>query len=336
MTATRLDPGRADYWNELGRGRFLGQDYAGSRAAFAQAVQLAPYSPTFLSNLAITEAQLGATDPTVLATAIAHGRDAVAASPNDPNPHLVLAQIELKIAPDDALTEAAMTIVLFGTVQSADAEMAVKILGQLAETADPSVARRQLTRAVARRPVVELYLALAIADVRAGDLPAGRDDVTHAVAERPSDPDVRLAGARILRRGGDESGAAALAPPPRLVGLDRQCAPRNGEGRSSDGVTRPLCLRLLFASLDPLETGDAMGSLAVLEHYTIDGHALPVGTNVTYAAMTAVATFQLPALITMGPRAALDPGGLASRALDPGLLRRPDRAAARAVSRSAG
>src|SRR5207249_3427671 len=138
LTATRLDPGRADYWNELGRGRFLDQDYAGSRAAFAQAVQLAPYSPTFLSNLAVAEAQLGATDPALFAAAIAHGRDAVAASPNDPNPHLVLAQIDLQPAPEDALTEAARTVVPFGTAQSADADIAVKIAGQLAETADPS------------------------------------------------------------------------------------------------------------------------------------------------------------------------------------------------------
>src|SRR5207302_949613 len=122
-----------------------------------------------------------------------------------------------------------------------------------------------------------------------------------------------------------DSGAAALAPAPRLVGLDRQCAPRNGEGRSSDGVTRTLCLRLLFASLDPLETGDAMGSLAVLEHYTIDGHALPVGTNVTYEAMTAVATFQLPAGSAPPPkRAVLLVTGItdtAGRAIDPNASR---------------
>jgi len=50
-TATRVDPGRAVYWNDLGRALELVPDLAGARAAYRQATSRSPYTPAFWWNL---------------------------------------------------------------------------------------------------------------------------------------------------------------------------------------------------------------------------------------------------------------------------------------------
>jgi len=49
--ATTVDPGRAVYWNDLGRSLELVPDLAGARSAYRQATSRSPYTPAFWWNL---------------------------------------------------------------------------------------------------------------------------------------------------------------------------------------------------------------------------------------------------------------------------------------------
>ncbi|HEU5288849.1 MAG TPA: O-antigen ligase family protein, partial [Candidatus Limnocylindria bacterium] len=49
--ATDADPGRAVYWNDLGRALELVDDQAGARRAYREAVERSPYTPAFWWNL---------------------------------------------------------------------------------------------------------------------------------------------------------------------------------------------------------------------------------------------------------------------------------------------
>jgi cytochrome c-type biogenesis protein CcmH/NrfG len=53
--ATSTDPGRAEYWNELGRAQNGAGDLGASRAAYREATIRAPYTAAFWWNLAAVE-----------------------------------------------------------------------------------------------------------------------------------------------------------------------------------------------------------------------------------------------------------------------------------------
>jgi O-antigen ligase len=113
--ATTGDPGRAIYWNDLGRALELVDDQAGARSAYLQATARSPYTPAFWWNLGRMhsyfaqrgeEAAKGAAYETM-------GR-AIAAAPQNPDTFDQFARIQLAL--DDlagALENAQRAIALY-------------------------------------------------------------------------------------------------------------------------------------------------------------------------------------------------------------------------------
>jgi O-antigen ligase/cytochrome c-type biogenesis protein CcmH/NrfG len=113
--ATAADPGRAIYWNDLGRALELVDDQGGARAAYVEATERSPYTPAFWWNLGrmhlyFAERGEEAAKPAAYETM----RRAIAAAPQNPDTFEQLARIQFAlgdIAP--ALESAEKAIALY-------------------------------------------------------------------------------------------------------------------------------------------------------------------------------------------------------------------------------
>jgi len=97
-TAAALDPGRAVYWNSLGRALELIDDQAGARAAYVEATTRSPYTPAFWWNLGRMHqyfALLG--DQPSRAAAYEAMRRAIEAAPQNPDSFDRFARIQLSV-----------------------------------------------------------------------------------------------------------------------------------------------------------------------------------------------------------------------------------------------
>ena len=96
--ATTADPGRAIYWNDLGRALELVDDQAGARNAYLEATSRSPYTPAFWWNLGRMQsffAQQG--DAAAKSAAYDTMRRAIAAAPQNPDTFDQLARIQLAL-----------------------------------------------------------------------------------------------------------------------------------------------------------------------------------------------------------------------------------------------
>jgi tetratricopeptide (TPR) repeat protein len=96
--ATASDPGRAIYWNDLGRALELVDDQAGARTAYLEATARSPYTPAFWWNLGrmhLYFAQRG--DEPAKAAAYEALRRGIAAAPQNPDTFDQLARIQLAL-----------------------------------------------------------------------------------------------------------------------------------------------------------------------------------------------------------------------------------------------
>jgi cytochrome c-type biogenesis protein CcmH/NrfG len=85
-TATTVDPGRAVYWNDLGRSLELVPDQAGARTAYRQATSRSPYTPAFWWNLGRMEQDFARqNEPGAKDAAYEAMRRAIAADPQNPD-----------------------------------------------------------------------------------------------------------------------------------------------------------------------------------------------------------------------------------------------------------
>src|SRR5207249_1950866 len=93
MSAVAGDPGRAEHWNELGRGLFAARRWRDSVEAFDAARARLREDSTYTANAARALAQMALTGDGSrggVDAALAVAREAVALDPNDLSPHLAL------------------------------------------------------------------------------------------------------------------------------------------------------------------------------------------------------------------------------------------------------
>ena len=96
--ATAADPGRAIYWNDLGRALELIDDQAGARSAYLEATARSPYTPAFWWNLGRMHqffALLG--DEPAKSASYETMRRAVTAAPQNPDTFDQFARIQLAL-----------------------------------------------------------------------------------------------------------------------------------------------------------------------------------------------------------------------------------------------
>ena len=85
-TATTVDPGRAVYWNDLGRSLELVPDLAAARGAYRQATSRSPYTPAFWWNLGRMEQEFAnQNEPGAREAAYEAMRRAISADPQNPD-----------------------------------------------------------------------------------------------------------------------------------------------------------------------------------------------------------------------------------------------------------
>jgi len=97
-TATTVDPGRAVYWNDLGRSLELVPDLAAARGAYRQATSRSPYTPAFWWNLARMEQEFAKqNEPGARDAAYDAMRRAIAADPQNPDTFDRFAKMQLAL-----------------------------------------------------------------------------------------------------------------------------------------------------------------------------------------------------------------------------------------------
>jgi cytochrome c-type biogenesis protein CcmH/NrfG len=94
--ATTADPGRAIYWNDLGRALELVDDQAGARSAYLEATARSPYTPAFWWNLGRMHSYFAERGDEASKTAAYETmRRAIAAAPQNPDTFDQFARIQL-------------------------------------------------------------------------------------------------------------------------------------------------------------------------------------------------------------------------------------------------
>ncbi len=115
--ATAADPGRAVYWNGLGRALELIDDQAGARAAYIEATTRSPYTPAFWWNLGRMHQFFALQGDQPSRTAAYEAmRRAIAAAPQNPDSYDRFARIQLSVGDyGGAVENERLAIVYFPT-----------------------------------------------------------------------------------------------------------------------------------------------------------------------------------------------------------------------------
>jgi len=116
--ATTVDPGRAVYWNDLGRSLELVPDLAAARGAYRQATSRSPYTPAFWWNLARMEQEFAKqNEPGARDAAYDAMRRAIAADPQNPDTFDRFAKMQLALGDyTGAIESEQQAIGLFPTI----------------------------------------------------------------------------------------------------------------------------------------------------------------------------------------------------------------------------
>ena len=182
--ATTADPGRAVYWNDLGRSLELVPDLAAARGAYRQATSRSPYTPAFWWNLARMEQEFaeqnesGARDAAYDAM-----RRAIGADPQNPETFDRFARMQLALGDyRGAIENEQRAIALFPTnpgyyTVASDAARA---------NGDTDAAIAFLRRGVAALNSNDLRMTLARVLVEAGRLPEARQVLRDVLALDPT------------------------------------------------------------------------------------------------------------------------------------------------------
>jgi O-antigen ligase/cytochrome c-type biogenesis protein CcmH/NrfG len=183
-SATAADPGRAAYWNDLGRALERAKDFAGARVAYREATSRSPYTPAFWWNLAPMELQFAKqNEPGAREAALTAMQRAIAASPENPESFDRLARVQYNLA-DYA-----------GAVENEKRAIAIlasepKYYSQASEAArqlkDATAAIDFLQRGVAATDSNDLRLTLAIRLIESSRHAEARQVLRDLVAKDPS------------------------------------------------------------------------------------------------------------------------------------------------------
>jgi Flp pilus assembly protein TadD/uncharacterized membrane protein YhaH (DUF805 family) len=183
-TATTVDPGRAVYWNDLGRSLELVADLAGARAAYRQATSRSPYTPAFWWNLGRMEQEF-ATQNEAGAREAAYDamRRSIAANPRNPDSFDRFGRMQLALGDFwGAIESEQQAFALFPTIPGYYA-IASEAARQLRDT-DASL--EFLRKGIVATDVNDLRVILARRLIDAGRLPEARQVLRDALAKEPT------------------------------------------------------------------------------------------------------------------------------------------------------
>jgi O-antigen ligase/Flp pilus assembly protein TadD len=182
--ATTVDPGRAVYWNDLGRSLELVPDFAGARAAYRQATSRSPYTPAFWWNLGRMEQEFAKqNEPGARDAAYEAMRRAIAAGPQNPDSFDRFARVEFALGDyTGAIESERRAIALFPTIAGyyAVESEAMRQLG------DTDAAIDSLRKGIAATDANDLRVTLARRLIEANRLPEARQVLRDALAKDPT------------------------------------------------------------------------------------------------------------------------------------------------------
>ena len=183
-TATTVDPGRAVYWNDLGRSRELIPDLAAARVAYRQATSRSPYTPAFWWNLARMEQEFAKqNEPGARDAAYEAMRRAIAADPQNPETFHRFAQTQFVLGDyRGAIENEQRAIALFPTIAAYYA-LAAEAALQLRDT---DAAISFLRAGVAALNSNELRVTLARRLIEANRVPEARQVLREVLSTEPT------------------------------------------------------------------------------------------------------------------------------------------------------
>jgi O-antigen ligase/cytochrome c-type biogenesis protein CcmH/NrfG len=183
-TATTIDPGRAVYWNDLGRSLEIVPDLAGARIAYRQATSRSPYTPAFWWNLGRMEQEFAKRDePGAREAAYDVMRRAIAADPQNPDTFDRFGRMQFALGDyTGAIQSEQQAIALFPTIAgyytvASEAARALR---------DTDGAIDFLRKGIVATDSNELRVALARGLIEANRLPDARQVLREALAKEPT------------------------------------------------------------------------------------------------------------------------------------------------------
>jgi O-antigen ligase/Flp pilus assembly protein TadD len=183
-TATTVDPGRAVYWNDLGRALELVPDLAGARAAYREATSRSPYTPAFWWNLGRMEQEFATKGETGAREAAYEAmRRAIATGRENPDSFDRFARIQLALGDYTGAIENERKAIAFFPTIPGYYTVASEAARQLRET---DAAIDFLRRGVAATDSNDLRVALARRLIETGRLADARQVLREALAKEPT------------------------------------------------------------------------------------------------------------------------------------------------------
>jgi O-antigen ligase/cytochrome c-type biogenesis protein CcmH/NrfG len=183
-TATTVDPGRAVYWNDLGRSLELVPDLSAARGAYRQATSRSPYTPAFWWNLGRMEQEFAKqNEPGAREAAYEAMRRAIAADPQNPDSFDRFGRIQFTLGDyEGAIESEQQAIALFPTLPGfyATASDAARQLR------DSDAAIDFLRRGIIATDSNDLRVSLARRLIEATRLPEARQVLREALAKEPT------------------------------------------------------------------------------------------------------------------------------------------------------
>ena len=183
-TATTVDPGRAVYWNDLGRSLELVPDLAGARAAYRQATSRSPYTPAFWWNLGRMEQEFAKQNEAGAREAAYEAmRRAIAADPQNPDTFDRFGRIQFTLGDfTGALASEQQAIALFPTIPGyySVASEAARL------NRDTNAAIDLLRMGIVATDSNDLRVTLARRLIEASRLPEARQVLRDALAKEPT------------------------------------------------------------------------------------------------------------------------------------------------------
>jgi len=183
-TATTVDPGRAVYWNDLGRSLELVPDLAGARAAYRQATSRSPYTPAFWWNLGRMEQEFAKqNEPGARDAAYEAMRRAIAADPQNPDTFDRFGRIQYALGDYKGAIESEQQAIAFFPTLPGFYSVASEAARQLRDT---DTAIEFLRRGIGATDANDLRITLARRLIEASRLAEARQVLRDALAKDPT------------------------------------------------------------------------------------------------------------------------------------------------------
>ena len=183
-TATTVDPGRAVYWNDLGRSLELVPDLAGARTAYRQATSRSPYTPAFWWNLGRMEQEFAKqNEPGAREAAYAAMRRAIAADPQNPDTFDRFGRIQYALGDYKGAIESEQQAIAFFPTLPGFYSVASEAARQLRDT---DAAIEFLRKGITATDANDLRITLARRLIEASRLAEARQVLRDALAKDPN------------------------------------------------------------------------------------------------------------------------------------------------------